>query len=123
MAFDTRAPITVDRGVKHRLHPIEASVQTVREKVAVDLGLDGVESQLQTHDLSAPFNGTLKGNYDTTAGLYDAASNHLFVLDRSQNPRKVLEIDPATELVKNDDEANSYLTRKYRAPFTVPEAV
>jgi uncharacterized protein YjiK len=38
---------------------------------------------------------TLKGNYDTTAGLYDATSNHLFVLDRSQNPRKILEIDPA----------------------------
>ncbi len=38
---------------------------------------------------------TLKGNYDTTAGLYDASSNHLFVLDRSQNPRKILEIDPA----------------------------
>ena len=37
----------------------------------------------------------LKGNYDTTAGLYDASSNHLFVLDRSQNPRKILEIDPA----------------------------
>jgi hypothetical protein len=38
---------------------------------------------------------TLKGNYDTTAGLYDAQSNNLFVLDRSQNPRKVLEINPA----------------------------
>jgi hypothetical protein len=38
---------------------------------------------------------TLKGNYDTTAGLYDAQTNHLFVLDRSQDPRKVLEIDPA----------------------------
>ena len=37
----------------------------------------------------------LKCNYDTMAGLYDASSNHLFVLDRSQNPRKVLEIDPA----------------------------
>jgi DNA-binding beta-propeller fold protein YncE len=38
---------------------------------------------------------TLKGNYDTTAGLYDAQSNSLFLLDRSQNPRKVLEINPA----------------------------
>ena len=37
----------------------------------------------------------LKGNYDLTAGLYDAQSNHLFVLDRSQSPRKLLEIDPA----------------------------
>jgi predicted dehydrogenase len=36
---------------------------------------------------------------------------------------RVLEIDPATQLVKSDDEANAYLTRKYRAPFTVPEAV
>jgi anaerobic selenocysteine-containing dehydrogenase len=31
--------------------------------------------------------------------------------------------DPTTELVKNDDEANRMLTRKYRAPFTVPDKV
>ena len=36
---------------------------------------------------------------------------------------RVLEIDPATELVKNDDEANRMLTREYRAPFLVPKAV
>jgi hypothetical protein len=35
----------------------------------------------------------------------------------------VLEIDPATQLVKNDEEANKHLTRKYRAPFTVPDKV
>ena len=37
---------------------------------------------------------TLKGNYDLTAGLYDATSNHLFVNARNQNPRQVLEIRP-----------------------------
>jgi hypothetical protein len=36
---------------------------------------------------------------------------------------RVLEIDPTTELVKNDAEANRMLTREYRAPFTVPKAV
>jgi hypothetical protein len=36
---------------------------------------------------------------------------------------RVLEIDPETELVKNDAEANKYLTREYRAPFTVPTSV
>jgi hypothetical protein len=35
----------------------------------------------------------------------------------------VLEIDPKTELAKGDAEANAMLTRKYRAPFTVPEKV
>ena len=36
---------------------------------------------------------------------------------------RVLEIDEKTQLVKNDEEANTHLTRKYRAPFTVPEKV
>ena len=36
---------------------------------------------------------------------------------------RVLEIDPKTELVRNDAEANKMLTREYRAPFTVPKAV
>ena len=36
---------------------------------------------------------------------------------------RVLEIDSATQLVKNDEEANTYLTREYRAPFVVPERV
>jgi hypothetical protein len=36
---------------------------------------------------------------------------------------RVLEIDPATQMVKNDAEANKYLTREYRAPFTVPKVV
>ncbi len=36
---------------------------------------------------------------------------------------RVLEIDPETEMVKNDDEANTYLTREYREPFTVPNEV
>jgi hypothetical protein len=35
----------------------------------------------------------------------------------------VLEIDTATEQVKDDPEANSYLTREYREPFVVPETV
>jgi hypothetical protein len=36
---------------------------------------------------------------------------------------RVLEIDQTTQLVKNDPEANKYLTREYRAPFTVPKNV
>jgi predicted dehydrogenase len=36
---------------------------------------------------------------------------------------RVLEIDTETGLIKNDDEANKYLTRDYRAPFVVPETV
>ena len=54
-------------------------------------------------------------------GHWSSALSHYALTGARVN--RVLEIDPATELVKNDDEANSYLTRKYRAPFTVPEAV
>ena len=36
---------------------------------------------------------------------------------------RVLDIDPVTALVKHDDDANRMLTRKYRAPFVVPEKV
>ena len=36
---------------------------------------------------------------------------------------RVLEIDPETEMVKGDDEANSFLTRQYREPFVVPTEV
>ncbi len=36
---------------------------------------------------------------------------------------RVLEIDTATGLVKNDDEANSHLTREYREPYVVPDVV
>jgi predicted dehydrogenase len=36
---------------------------------------------------------------------------------------RVLELDPATETFKGDDEANKLLTRQYRAPFVVPEQV
>ena len=36
---------------------------------------------------------------------------------------RVLEIDTQTGMVKDDPEANAFLTRDYRAPFTVPEVV
>jgi predicted dehydrogenase len=36
---------------------------------------------------------------------------------------RVLEFDPLTERFPHDDEANSLLTRPYRAPFVVPENV
>jgi hypothetical protein len=34
-----------------------------------------------------------------------------------------LRFDPKAERFVNDDEANSYITRKYRQPFVVPEKV
>lgn len=36
---------------------------------------------------------------------------------------RVLEFDPREERFKNDDEANSYLKRDYRSPYTVPDEV
>ena len=35
----------------------------------------------------------------------------------------MLQFDPATEKFVNDEQANSLLTRWYRAPFVVPETV
>jgi len=34
-----------------------------------------------------------------------------------------LEIDPATETITNDIQANDMLTRYYRPPFVVPETI
>ena len=38
-------------------------------------------------------------NYETSAGLYDPTTNHLFVLDRRISPNIFIEIDPATGAV------------------------
>ena len=54
-------------------------------------------------------------------GHWSSALSHYALTGARVN--RVLEIDPDTELVKNDDEANKLLTREYRAPFTVPKAV
>ena len=54
-------------------------------------------------------------------GHWSSALSHYALTGARVN--RVLEIDPKTELVKNDAEANKMLTREYRAPFTVPKAV
>ncbi len=54
-------------------------------------------------------------------GHWSSALSHYALTGARVN--RVLEIDPQTELVKNDAEANKYLTREYRAPFVVPRAV
>ena len=54
-------------------------------------------------------------------GHWSSALSHYALTGARVN--RVLEIDPKTELVKNDAEANKMLTRECRAPFTVPKAV
>jgi predicted dehydrogenase len=54
-------------------------------------------------------------------GHWSSALSHYALTGARVN--RVLEIDPATELAKNDPEANAMLTRKYRPPFVVPEKV
>lgn len=54
-------------------------------------------------------------------GHYSSALSHYALTGARVN--RVLEIDTETEMVKNDPEANAFLTRDYRAPFTVPETV
>ena len=54
-------------------------------------------------------------------GHYSSALSHYALTGARVN--RVLEIDPETEMVKGDKEANNHLTRKYREPFVVPEKV
>jgi len=37
--------------------------------------------------------------------------------------KRTLQFDPSSEKFINDDEANSYLTKMYRAPYTLPEKI
>jgi predicted dehydrogenase len=60
-------------------------------------------------------------NAKVIEGHYSSALSHYALTGARVN--RVLEIDPVTELVKNDVEANKYLTREYRAPFVVPKTV
>jgi len=54
-------------------------------------------------------------------GHYSSALSHYALTGARVN--RVLEIDTDTMMVKNDDEANTHLTREYREPFVVPQVV
>ena len=62
-----------------------------------------------------------KVNAPPIEGHYSSALSHYALTGARVN--RVLEIDTESEMVKNDDEANKFLTREYRAPFVVPEVV
>ena len=62
-----------------------------------------------------------KLNAPAIEGHYSSALSHYALTGARVN--RVLEIDTETGMVKNDDEANGMLTRKYREPFVVPEVV
>ena len=62
-----------------------------------------------------------KLNAPPIEGHYSSALSHYALTGARVN--RVLEIDTENELVKNDDEAKSMLTRKYREPYEVPEDV
>ncbi|MCF6284099.1 MAG: Gfo/Idh/MocA family oxidoreductase [Candidatus Hydrogenedentes bacterium] len=54
-------------------------------------------------------------------GHHSSALSHYVLTSARVN--RVLEIDTKSGMVKNDDEANTYLTRNYREGFVVPESV
>lgn len=60
-------------------------------------------------------------NADVAIGVESAALVHYANI--SYRLGRKLKIDPATWRMVNDDEANQMLTRKYRAPYIVPEKV
>ena len=56
----------------------------------------------------------LPKNYDTTTGLYDPFSGHLYLIDRNINPNQLVAIDPAT----GAEIANS----RFNLPFNAGES-
>jgi len=58
-------------------------------------------------------------NAPAIEGHWSSALSHYALTGARVN--RVLQIDPTTELVKNDVEANRMLAREDRAPFVVPE--
>ncbi len=58
---------------------------------------------------------------DIEEGYFSAALCHMANI--SYRTGRKLHFDPKTERFVNDEEANSYITRKYREPFVVPENV
>ena len=58
---------------------------------------------------------------DIEEGHLSAALCHMANI--SYRTGRKLHFDPKTERFVNDEEANSYITRKYREPFVVPENV
>jgi predicted dehydrogenase len=58
---------------------------------------------------------------DILEGHMSTALGHLGVI--SYRTGRKLTFNPETEKFVNDEEANSYLTRKYRAPYLMPENV
>ncbi len=62
-----------------------------------------------------------KLNAPAIQGHHSSALSHYALTGARVN--RVLEIDETTELIKNDEEANKYLTRDYRKGFEVPKEV
>jgi predicted dehydrogenase len=58
---------------------------------------------------------------DIEEGFYSCALMHLGNI--SYRLGRTLDFDPKTMKFKNDEEANQMLTKKYRAPFVVPDKV
>ena len=58
---------------------------------------------------------------DIEEGFYSCALIHLGNI--SYRLGRSLEFDPKTMRFKNDNEANAMLTRKYRAPYVIPENI
>jgi len=58
---------------------------------------------------------------DIAEGHLSTVIGHLGVI--SYRTGRKLTFDPASETFVNDNEANSYLTREYRAPYRMPATV
>ncbi|RPJ50450.1 MAG: hypothetical protein EHM23_35355 [Acidobacteria bacterium] len=63
----------------------------------------------------------LRGTSDILEGQRSTVICHLAEI--SYRTRRTLAFDPRTHKFVEDEEANRYLSRQYRAPYLVPERV
>ena len=74
---------------------------------------------------SVPLRVLLQTQQQLVADIKEAAmsADLVHMANISYRTGRKLHFDPRTERFVNDEEANSYITRKYREPFVVPEKV
>lgn len=81
----------------------------------------GLDNHYQNYVNAIRANDQSLAKADIQEGFYSCALIHLGNI--SYRLGRTLDFDPKTMKFKNDAEANSMLTKKYRAPFVVPENV
>jgi predicted dehydrogenase len=84
-------------------------------------GADGTTTHMENFLAAVRSRDYKSLNADIGAGVTSA--NLVSMANASYRLKRLLNYDDAARRFVNDDEANTYLTRNYRAPYVVPEQV